>query len=622
MSTADAGLWFELDQDPEVMRYLNDCVPTPREDIDGYFVPRIAAFTDPSTGCGLWEVADKRSGEYLGWILVRQYGFGTDYHEPDNLELGWRLKRHCWNRGIATEAARAILKVVASNPAIRVISSISDPDNLASIAVMKKLGMHYLGKRVHHTPKRLFQCVYYEMPAGSVGEQARYLRMDAQTLKDLEVFESSVGGHSLFDLCNHTHSKSGAQALRRRMENPFSEAERIRSVQRSLQFINANRKVFDGLPPFITTYNVERYLQNSLPPVLADNWLDFLVQVINIVMTDSRRYDAITQGVGVTSALVSSLRILAGNPALASLPDCELAGMLDELRTLLARPAIVKAPTKAHWELNAWKVLRCDQIFRMEDKDTIARLLQLVFELDALISLADTTRQGAFIMPEIMQGPLAVDAEAVVHPLVADAVSNPFRLDQQQRLLFLTGPNMAGKTTYLRSIAVALYFAHLGMGVPARSFRFVPAQVLFSSIALTDNLHSGVSFFLAEGLRVKAIAEALAQGLRVVALMDEPFKGTNVKDAFDASLAIVQRFAAREDCLFMFSSHLIELSEQLGHIEHIDCRYFEAREDQGTLAFEYRLREGVSSQRLGMRVLQEQGIFELLDREQPATTHE
>src|SRR5690606_5247070 len=223
--------------------------------------------------------------------------------------------------------------------------------------------------------------------------------------------------------------------------------------------------------------------------------------------------------------------------------------------------------------------------------------------------------EGGFLMPEILDGKLAVEAEAVVHPLVPDAVANPFRLDQEQRLLFLTGPNMAGKTTYLRSVAVALYFAHLGMGVPARQFRFVPAEVLFSSIALTDNLHSGVSFFLAEGLRVKAIAEALAERKRVIALMDEPFKGTNVKDAFDASLAIVQRFAAREDCLFMFSSHLIELSEQLGHIKHIDCRYFEAREDQGTLEFEYVLREGVSSQRLGMRVLQEQGIFELLDRE-------
>ena len=81
MDSKDAHLWFELDQDPEVMRFLNEGKPTTREQIDNLFVPRIAAFTNPETGCGLWEVASRSSGEYLGWILERQYGFETAYHE-------------------------------------------------------------------------------------------------------------------------------------------------------------------------------------------------------------------------------------------------------------------------------------------------------------------------------------------------------------------------------------------------------------------------------------------------------------------------------------------------------------------------------------------------------------
>jgi DNA mismatch repair ATPase MutS len=172
---------------------------------------------------------------------------------------------------------------------------------------------------------------------------------------------------------------------------------------------------------------------------------------------------------------------------------------------------------------------------------------------------------------------------------------------------------MAGKTTYLRAFATAFYLAHLGMGVPARNFSFVPAQRLFSSISLNDDLSGGVSYFRAEALRVKAVAEAVADGYRVVAIMDEPFKGTNVKDAFDASLAIMERLATREDCLFMFSSHLIELSEQLSACGQIDCRYFDAEEGEERLRFDYLLRQGVSNQRLGMRVLREEGIFELLD---------
>lgn len=215
-------------------------------------------------------------------------------------------------------------------------------------------------------------------------------------------------------------------------------------------------------------------------------------------------------------------------------------------------------------------------------------------------------------MPTIESGPLCIQGEEITHPFVENMVTNPVSLSQDCRLLFLTGPNMAGKTTYLRSCAIALYLAHLGMGVPARSFSFVPAQRLFSSITLADNIHDGVSYFHAEALRIKELAQALADGQRVIALLDEPFKGTNVKDAFDASSAILERFSTKSGSLFMFSSHLIELCDQMSSINQVDCRYFEAGETEERLHFEYILRSGVSSQRLGMRVLEEEGIFELL----------
>jgi DNA mismatch repair ATPase MutS len=157
------------------------------------------------------------------------------------------------------------------------------------------------------------------------------------------------------------------------------------------------------------------------------------------------------------------------------------------------------------------------------------------------------------------------------------------------------------------------------MGVPARFFRFSPCQRLFGSITVKDNVRAGVSFFRAEALRVKAIAEAVTDGYRVVALMDEPFKGTNVKDAFDASRAILERFAVREGSLFLVSSHLIELGEQMSSTGQVSCQHFEAGEQEGKLRFEYRLKPGVSTQRLGMRVLREEGIFAMLD-ESPGGT--
>jgi RimJ/RimL family protein N-acetyltransferase len=167
MDASDAPLWFELDQDPEVMRYLNDGQPSTWDDITRYFTPRVAGFTKAEQGHGLWEVAANTTGDYLGWILVREYGIGTAYHESDNLELGWRFKRHSWGLGIATEAARSVMRaVLQASPGIRAVCAIADPQNIASIAVMQKLGMRYVDERVHHTPRRDFVCAYYEMPVG------------------------------------------------------------------------------------------------------------------------------------------------------------------------------------------------------------------------------------------------------------------------------------------------------------------------------------------------------------------------------------------------------------------------------------------------------------------------
>jgi DNA mismatch repair protein MutS len=325
-----------------------------------------------------------------------------------------------------------------------------------------------------------------------------------------------------------------------------------------------------------------------------------------------RDYSRIVRGVQFTCRLIRTLRRFVGQAELES-PAGELAPLVEEARALLARPRLSRVSDKEIGSWGFWRILRLDQLFRLREKTAISRLLQLIYETDALVALADVTRKHGFVLPRIEEGPLRVHAEGLVHPLVRNAVANPVDLDQDRRVLFLTGPNMAGKTTYLRAFATALYLAHLGLGVPARSFRFVPAQRLFTSISLNDDLRGGISYFRAEALRMKAIAQAVAEGHRVVALMDEPFKGTNVKDALDASLAILERLAAKDDCLFVFSSHLIELSERLGAVGHIDCRYFEADEGEGRLRFEYVLRRGVSSQRLGMRVLREEGIFELLD---------
>ncbi|MFA0813318.1 MutS-related protein [Microbulbifer epialgicus] len=439
---------------------------------------------------------------------------------------------------------------------------------------------------------------------------ADVLILDAHTKKDLVIFSDDSNESSLFHFCNLTKTKGGAKVLRRRMERPWSSASKIRTTQASLLYILGHSEAFTSLPSNYVTDRVDHYIRDALPIVAHSNLVEFIISAFLVRTDNARHYNAIKRGVLLTCGLIKVLRRFVDQAELKS-PTGELAYMIQELRALLSRTGLSGVPNQEikGW---TWKILRLDQLFRLWEKEALDRILRLTYEIDALVAMTNTTRKYGLVLPCVEEGQLRVFAEGLVHPFVRKAVPNSIKLDHHKSVLFLTGPNMAGKTTYLRSVATALYLAHLGMGVPANSFRFVPMQRLFCTFSISDDLHRGISFFRAEALRVKAIAQAVAEGYRVIAFMDEPFKGTNVKDAFDATRAIFEKLAVKEDCLFILSSHLIELSELLR--KGIDYRCFDAKEEGERLSFDYLLRSGVSSQRLGMRVLHEEGIFQLLDK--------
>jgi len=444
------------------------------------------------------------------------------------------------------------------------------------------------------------------------------LVLDEHTQKDLEIFEAECSGKSLYEICNFTHTQGGAKILKQRMELPFSDAETIRFTQNSIAFIVRNRGVFTKLPYYITR-SVEQYQREFLMMVTQNGRLEFTIGALALKLNHDRYYQNIVRGVQLTCGLIRALRAYLEQEEL-SMSSGELTPICQEMNKLLHRPRLQQVPVKeieGGWFL---KILRLDQTFRLHEKGVILRLMQLIYETDALVSMADATHKYGYTLPEIVDGPVQIQAEGLIHPHVENAIPNSVNLDQEYRLLFLAGPNMAGKTTYLRAVATALYFGHLGMGVPASHFEFVPVNRLYSSISLNDNLHTGVSYFRAEVLRIKAVANAIAEGFRVVAIMDEPFKGTNVKDAFDASLAVLKRLESKHHCLFIFSSHLIELDDHFGSSTNIRRCHFEAQESEGQLQFDYQLQPGVSHQRLGMRVLAEERVFELLDRPTNSTT--
>lgn len=166
MGTDDAQLLFELDQDVEVMRYINGGKKTTMQEVHDVFIPRMAKYTNPNKGWGLWKITLMEENEFIGWVLVRPMNFFNDNTEWDNLELGWRFKRAFWGCGYATEAANQIVQALITTRNIKKLSAIAMPDNSASINIMQKLGMKYVKTALHQDPLGDEEVVYYEMTVG------------------------------------------------------------------------------------------------------------------------------------------------------------------------------------------------------------------------------------------------------------------------------------------------------------------------------------------------------------------------------------------------------------------------------------------------------------------------
>lgn len=443
-------------------------------------------------------------------------------------------------------------------------------------------------------------------------DDTEFVSIDDTTLSDLEVFTASTSSQSLFEYCNLTRTDGGARALRQRMSRPSSNSAQIESTQVAVSFVIQNRQSFKFMPTaYATNIVLEHYLKAILPIIEGENKVDFSLGVFGFWTNRDSHYVNIVRGVRTSCELINTLRAFTSLPELADTVG-ELKLLVDEMRTLLLSTRLAEIPTKKMGR-RMWRILAVDQLLRLTESTAFLRLMDIASEIDALVSMADVTQSRGLVLPSIGAGPLSVEAEGLFHPFISAAVGNSLTLSQKCRTIFLTGPNMAGKTTYIRATATAMLMAQMGMGVAATKFRFSPAQHLFTSISVSDNLQNGISYFRAEAIRVKELAQAVSSKARVLALMDEPFKGTNVIDAHEASSVIIEKFSTKQDCLFVFASHLIELKKQFIANKNIVCLCFTAQELDDELCFDYLIRAGVSDQRLGMRVLREEGIFELLE---------
>ncbi|HAE40259.1 MAG TPA: hypothetical protein DCG57_16735 [Candidatus Riflebacteria bacterium] len=261
-------------------------------------------------------------------------------------------------------------------------------------------------------------------------------------------------------------------------------------------------------------------------------------------------------------------------------------------------------------------VFVADYLLRIQNRENLGRLGQIVAIIDGHVAMAAATRKNSFVFPEIIdQDERKIEIHDLYHPFLAKPVKNDFSLKKGSNLLFLTGPNMAGKTTYMKSLGIALILAHVGMGVPAAAMQFSVVDQLFLQLTVHDDIRQGVSSFYREILQIRRIVELLQSGRRLMVIIDEIFKGTNVTDALECSKTVINGFARFSEQFFLISSHLYELQPHLAGSANVQFRCFAAKPAAGRLSFSYKLQDGVSDVRIGTRILAEAGITSFLNKE-------
>ena len=236
--------------------------------------------------------------------------------------------------------------------------------------------------------------------------------------------------------------------------------------------------------------------------------------------------------------------------------------------------------------------------------------IEVLGELEALLSLASYAYEHpADTFAELVDGPACFDAKALGHPLLpaAQCVRNDVALCGSTRVLLVSGSNMSGKSTLLRTVGINTVLAMAGAPVRATSLRLSPLQV-GASIRVNDSLHEGSSRFYAEITRLKQIVTLMDGPLPLLFLLDELLQGTNSKDRRTGAEGIVRAFMQR-GAIGLVSTHDLALTDfELPDAGALRNVHFEDAIVDGRMTFDFRLRDGVVTRSNGIELMRSIGL--------------
>jgi DNA mismatch repair protein MutS len=239
----------------------------------------------------------------------------------------------------------------------------------------------------------------------------------------------------------------------------------------------------------------------------------------------------------------------------------------------------------------------------------LQRIARVLASLDGLASFATVGVRHDYCRPQFVDEP-AIEIERGRHPVVERAVEsfipNDTRLGPARRMLLITGPNMGGKSTYMRQVALIALLAHAGSFVPARSARLGPIDAIYTRIGASDDLAAGRSTFMVEMTEAAAILNGA--GSRSLVLMDEIGRGTSTFDGLALAFAIARHLLEKTRCYALFSTHYFELTRLAQDAPECANVHLDAVEHAHSIVFLHALEEGPASQSYGIEVAALAGI--------------
>jgi DNA mismatch repair ATPase MutS len=293
-----------------------------------------------------------------------------------------------------------------------------------------------------------------------------------------------------------------------------------------------------------------------------------------------------------------------------------LSFYIDRIRKIIEEAPLKKlASTNSQVKFTIQENLYYTYFIRSKYKTDTLELIDIFGRLEAWYSMAMAVKIHNLKFPDFLdQDEPYFEAEGLYHVLLQTPVAYNLALKKNENFLFLTGANMAGKSTLIKAIGSSVFLAHIGMGVPAVNLKLSLFDGLLTNINVSDNIAKGESYFFNEVQRIKNTIYKINDGRKWLVLIDELFKGTNVQDAMKCSLAVIKGLIKIKSSLFVLSTHLYEIGEELKDYPTISFKYFETNVLDDQLNFTYQLKEGISDDRIGYVILRREKVVEMLEK--------